>query len=403
MVIGIDARMYRTSTAGIGRYSQNLIKNLLKIDHENQYILFMTEEDKKEFTNSFESDEVKRGFIKTLMTPEDKREFTNSFMTPKIITIDIPHYSIAEQLKLPGIIKKEKPDIMLFLNFNYPILYRGKFITVIHDLTLFFYPETARQTNFIKRLAFNLVMKKALQNSVRVIAVSTHTKNDIIKHFHIDQDKVIVIPEAADDRAFNLPAGKAGYSDSKIAQIKKKYQISFPLILSVGQFRPHKNIPGLLKAFSLLKKDLKNAKLALIGKPDENYRDFWMTLDILGLKKDILMPGFVSDEELASWYKIADVFVFPSFYEGFGLPGLEAMRAGVPVVSSDRTSLPEVYQDAAVYFDPSNQNEIADKIKLVLSDKSLKRKLVLRGKQIAGTYSWQKTAEETLELIKSIK
>jgi len=396
MRIGIDARMYRTSTAGIGRYSQNLIKNLLKIDHENQYILFMTEEDKKEFTNSFESDEVKRGFIKPLMTPEDKREFTNSFMTPKIITIDIPHYSIAEQIKLPGIIKKEKPDIMLFLNFNFPVNYRDKFIVVIHDLTLLFYPETAHQTNPIKRLAFDLVIKKACQNSLRVIAVSNHTKNDIIKHFHIDQDKIIVIPEAADDRTFN-------YSDSKIAQIKKKYQISFPLILSVGQFRPHKNIPGLLKAFSLLKKDLKNAKLALIGKPDENYRDFWSTLDILGLKKDILMPGFVSDEELASWYKIADVFVFPSFYEGFGLPGLEAMKAGVPVVSSNRTSLPEVYQDAAVYFDPGNYTEIADKIKLVLRDKKLRETMIAKGKIVASKYSWKKTAEETLGLIKSIK
>ena len=373
MRIGIDARMYRTSTAGIGRYSQNLIKNLLDVDHDNQYILFMTKEDEKEFKR-------------------ENLECRNC----KIRVVNIKHYSIAEQLKLPGIINQEKLDIMLFLNFNYPILYRGKFISVIHDLTLFFYPETARQTNFIKRLAFSFVIKKACQKSARVIAVSTHTKNDIIKHFHIAKDKVIVIPEAADERTLN-------YSDSIPRRIKEKYKISGPLILYVGQFRPHKNIPGLIKAFAVLKKDIKEAKLAILGKPDPAYQDFWDTLDKLNLKKDILMPGFVQDEELASWYSIADVFVLPSFYEGFGLPGLEAMKAGLPVISSNRTSLPEVYKDAALYFDPSNIDEIADKIKLALEDKKLREELIKKGKIVASSYSWQKTAEQTLDLLKQVE
>jgi len=383
MKIGIDARMYRTSTAGIGRYSQNLIKNLLKIDRKNQYVLFMTPEDKKEF---------------------DKLKIVNCKLPlgMQIVITNIKHYSIAEQLKLPVILNKEKLDIILFLNFNYPILYRGKFISVIHDLTLFFYPETARETNFIKRLAFKLVIKKACQKSARVIAVSNHTKNDIINHFHIEKDKIIVIPEAADERALNLPAGKAGYSDRTSRLIKEKYKISRPLILYVGQFRPHKNIPGLLKAFANLKKDIKEAKLAILGKPDPAYQDFWNTLDKLNLKKDILMPGFVQDEELASWYSMADVFVLPSFYEGFGLPGLEAMKAGVPVISSNRTSLPEVYKDAALYFDPSNISEIADKIKMVLEDKKLREELIEKGKIVASSYSWQKTAEQTLKLIESV-
>jgi len=380
MRIGIDARMYRTSTAGIGRYSQNLIKNLLSVDHDNQYILFMTKEDEKEF----------------------RRENTEC-RNCKILIVNIKHYSIAEQLKLPGIINKEKLDLMLFLNFNYPILYRGKFVPVVHDLTLLFYPETARQTNFIKRAAFKFVIQKACQNSSRVIAVSAHTKKDIINHFHIDKDKVVVIPEAADDRALNLPDGKAGYSDSIQRQIKEKYKILGPLILYVGQFRPHKNIPGLLKAFGLVKQDFKEAKLAILGKPDPAYQDFWATLDILGLKKDILMPGFVTNEELASWYNLADIFVFPSFYEGFGLPGLEAMKAGVPVISSNRTSLPEVYKDAAIYFDPSNISEIADRIKLVLNDKKLRQELIKKGRIVASSYSWQKTAEQTLNLLKQIE
>jgi len=379
MRIGIDARMFRTSTAGIGRYSQNLIKNLLNIDHDNQYILFMTAADAVEIRNAH-----CRG-----------QGMQCEMRNCQIRIVNIPHYSIAEQLELPGIINQEKLDLMLFLNFNYPVFYRGKFISVIHDLTLFFYPETARETNFIKRLAFKFVIKKACENSIHVIAVSSHTKNDIINHFHIAKEKIFVIPEAADERTLN-------FSDSIQRQIKEKYKILGPLILYVGQFRPHKNIPGLLKAFAVLKKDIKEAKLAILGKPDPAYQDFWATLGILGIKKDILMPGFVKDEELASWYAIADVFVAPSFYEGFGLPGLEAMKAGLPVVSSNRTSLPEVYKDAALYFDPSNIGEIADKIKMVLEDKKRRGELIKKGKIVASSYSWQKTAEETIKIYKQV-
>lgn len=362
MRIGIDARLYRSSAAGIGRYSQNLIKNLLELDKENEYVLFMKPDDKQEFDN---------------WIIENSLKIDNC----KLKIVDIPHYSLSEQTKLAKIIEKENCDLVHFLNFNHPVRYKGKFIVTIHDLTLLFYPEVAKRTNFIKQAAFRYVFKKACKNSSQIIAVSKNTKNDIIKTFHIAPEKISVIYEAADDKEIN----KKG-----IRKNKEK------IILYVGQFRRHKNIKGLLEAFAILKKEIP-AKLVLLGKIPEDFR-----IDSKAILRDTIMPGFVSDEDLAKWYKRADVFVFPSLYEGFGLPGLEAMQAGLPVVSSNKSSLPEVYGNAALYFDPLNPKEIADKIKLVLSDSKIREKLVERGRIQAKKYSWKKTAEETLKLYSEV-
>jgi len=396
MKIGIDGRMSRSSTAGIGRYSQNLIKNLLEIDHENQYMFFMTDEDEKEFK-------------------VQKSKFKMTNQNVKIKLTNISHYSLAEQTKLAGIIAREKCDLVHFLNFNHPVRYKGKFIVTIHDLTLLFYPEAARKTNFAKQWAFRYILKKACQNAAKIIAVSENTKNDIIKTFQVAPEKISVIYEAADDPTSPAQGGLRGASKkfnchSELVEespvntgtrtsreiLRLTAQDDKPIILYVGQFRRHKNIEGLLKAFAIVKKDIPS-KLVLLGKVPTNFK-----IDNKALLRDTLMPGFVSDEELATWYKLASVFVFPSFYEGFGLPGLEAMAAGVPVVSSNRSSLPEIYQDAALYFNPLKPQEIADKIKLVLKNDKLRESLIEKGKIIAGKYSWEKTARETLKIYKEI-
>lgn len=376
MKIGIDARMYRSGVAGIGRYSQNLIKNLLAIDQENQYVLFMTKED---------IEEIQRQKAKGKMKMQNV----------KIIKTDIAHYSIAEQTKLPRIIEREKCDLVHFLNFNYPVGYKGKFISVIHDLTLHFFPEVARQTNFIKRTAFEYVMKKACQNAEKIIAVSQSTKADIIKVFKTPSEKIEVIYEAADDKIIK------GVETNLINLLKKKYKIDSPVILYVGQFRPHKNLPSLVEAFNEIRKSTA-CRLVMLGKTDPKYQSLQKAVSKSQFKNEIVMPGFVSDEELAAWYKLASCFVFPSLYEGFGLPGLEAMRSGTPVVSSNVSSLPEIYRDAAIYFDPFKIEEISAKIKSVLVDKDLRARLTKRGKEIAHLYTWKKTATQTLEVYKEI-
>ena len=153
-----------------------------------------------------------------------------------------------------------------------------------------------------------------------------------------------------------------------------------------------------MQAYEILKKK-QNAQLVLVGKIDEDLKKI---IDNKEEIRDTLMPGFVSDQVLAAWYKTADVFVFPSLYEGFGLPGLESMTAGLAVVASNTSSLPEIYSEAALYFDPSNPVDIADKIKVVLSDKKIRQNLIERGKIIAAKYSWKKTASETLKIYNSL-
>jgi len=366
--------MYRSSVAGIGRYSQNLIKNLLEIDSENQYILFMT---------SADAEEYQKGLLKASL------KYQNDNVKIKIV--DIPHFTLAEQTKLPKILEREKLDLMHFLNFNYPVSYKGKFITTIHDLTLLFYPETAKKTNFIKKNAFRFVMKKACQNSAKIIAVSESTKKDIIKTFKINSEKIKVIYEASDDKTF------AQTTKEDLERLKEKYNLKTPVILTVGQFRPHKNLPALVEAFSKLRKEIPS-KLVILGKPDSKHTRLYEAIDKDKVKNDILLPGFVDNKELALWYKIASVFVFPSLYEGFGLPGLEAMMVGTPVVASNQSSLPEIYQDAALYFDPFNLEDISAKIKEVMTDKNLRDKLIQNGLRVSRQYSWKKTAEETLKL-----
>lgn len=373
MRIGVDARMYRSEIAGIGRYSQNLIKNLLKLDQDNQYVFFMTQKDADEFK----------------ATSESKNP------NVEIVIAEIKHYSIAEQTKLSGIIKKEKPDLMLFLHFNHPVNYKGKFISVIHDLTLIKFPDTAKRTNALKRMAFSYVMKKACKNATKIIAISENTKRDIEEIFHIDSGKIEVIYEAGDDKTI------LECTQENVSRIEKKYDITSPVILYVGQFRPHKNIPSLVDAFALVRKEMP-CKLVLVGKIDSSHQRVFDSIDRSGYKNDIIMPGFVTDEELACWYKIASVFVFPSLYEGFGLPGLEAMQAGTPVVAANNSVLPEVYKDGAIYFDPFQTEEISAKIKAVLSSETLKCDLIRKGKIVAQGFTWQKTAEKTLKVIKQI-
>jgi len=372
MKIGIDARLYRSSTAGIGRYSQNLIKNLLENDPENEYVLLMTAQDEEEFQSS-------------------NFQFPNA----KVIITDIEHYSLAEQTKLPKILKEQKCDLWHFLNFNVPVNFKENYVVTIHDLTLFFY-DGRQKKSLIHKLGYKYIFKKACQNSKKIIAVSQSTKNDIVTEFKTSEEKISVVYEAADDLEF------AGVSKIFLEEMKLNYKIGdVPTILYVGQWRPHKNLTGLIDAFNELRKSVP-AKLVIVGKIDPAFPEVSEAIDISPYKYDIIRTGFVSEEELAGFYKLANVFVFPSFYEGFGLPGLEAMAAGLPVAASDRTSLPEIYGAGAIYFNPSDPIDMMEKIKQIICDLEVSSRLKIEGAKVFKKFSWVKTAQETLEVYKQI-
>ncbi len=372
MKIGIDARFYGPQGKGLGRYTQKLISYLQKIDKQNEYFIFLRR--------------------------ENWHEYEPSCKNFKKILADYRWYTLKEQILWPLKLHSLQLDLMHFTHFNVPIFYFGKFIVTIHDLILTKYP-TQRATTlgpflyFIKHFSYELVIKMAIKRAGQIIAVSEYTKQDIIKHFRAPAEKIKVTYEAVDP-----PAETQVGSIEKLATLG----ISGVYLLYVGNAYPHKNIEGLLKAFSWLVARNSDLKLVLVGKDDYFFTRLKNLVKSMNLQDKVVFPGYVDDNLLAALYQRATVFVFPSFYEGFGLPPLEAMSYGLPVVSSNSSCLPEVLGDAALYFNPYDIKDMAGKISSLLADKEKAKELVQKGYHRLQDFSWQKMAQATLELYCSL-
>jgi len=354
--IVIDARQYTTST---GRYTFRLVEHLEKIDAENDYIV--------------------------LLQPEDMHayEFTNR----RFAKLPCPHkeFTFAEQLALNKQIRDLKPDLVHFTMTQQPVLYRGKTVSTMHDLTTvrFRNPSKNAVVFKIKQWVYRWVNRRVARKSQAVITPSQYVKDDIVNFAHIDPARVTVTYEAAD------PINEAA---QPIETLKNKQ-----FIMYLGRPTPHKNLERLIDAFVTLRASHPDLYLVLAGKKDANYDRIEQLVTAKGIK-NVYFTGFISDGQLRWLYEHCAAYIFPSLSEGFGLPGLEAMAQGAPVVSSNATCLPEVYDDAAHYFDPLDVQNIADVINEVLTNKDLRQELVTKGKKQAEKYSWQRTAEQTLAI-----
>jgi glycosyltransferase involved in cell wall biosynthesis len=366
--IGVDARMYGNEQTGIGNYIKYLIKYLAKFDQENEYRIFLLE-------------------------PEYSR-----FVLPgknfKKIKVTAHWYSWPEQIILPFQFKKEKLDLMHFPHFNTPIFYFGKRVMTIHDLTPKFFPGH-KMNSIFRRIGFWLVFCFGIKKAKKVIVPSQATKNDIIKYFKTKPEKIEVIYEGTNFTLQVLQASNA----CELAGIGCLQ----PYILYIGVWRNHKNLVGLIKAFDILLKKYKvDCKLVLGGKENPYYPEIRKTWQNLGLERKVIRPGFISEKDMPFFYKSAKVVVIPSFYEGFGLVGLEAMSLGAPVASSDIPALREILGSAAVFFNPYNPSDMAEKIFQVLKNEKLKQDLIVKGFEQIKKYSWQKMAKRTLEIYREI-
>jgi glycosyltransferase involved in cell wall biosynthesis len=357
MRIGIDARMIEHS--GIGSYIKTLVSYIGKFD-KNDYVLF--------------GDPGK----------------LEQFNIP-VIKADFPVYSITEQIKLPGLLKKSGIDLFHETHYNVPYFYNGKLITTIHDLIHLIMPE------FLPSKAAYLYAKfmiaYACKKSEKIITISQHTKNDLVKYFNVEPSKIEVIYIGVNP-VFKPSKEISGEMTKKIG----KY------ILYVGAVRPHKNVHTLIEAFIALRnKHNIEHKLVLIGKGKPEYiAKIGSIIALNKLENIVLRPEVKSQEELAKYYCGADIFVFPSLYEGFGLPPLEAMACGCPVISSNTSSLPEVIGDAGIMVGPKNVNAFADSIYNVISDPELKRSMSLNGIARSKSFSYEKTVKETAEIYNQI-
>lgn len=371
MRIGIDCRIFGTGFTGIGRYTYELAKHFIDINEKlecpHELVFFLNQKEYKEFETGEHS---------------------------KKVLVKAKHYSLAEQFKLPGQLRKEKCDVIHFPHFNVPLFYRKPFTVTIHDLTLSLFAGR-KMRRWHHKLAYNLTIKSATRRAKKIIAVSRHTKKDIVKHLYIPDEKIQVVYNGVD------PKFKLMRDLDKLTPTLKKYKIEKPFLLYTGVWRSHKNLPRLIEAFGILKREKRlDLQLVITGNPDPLHPEVKETVKNLRLKEDVIFPGAVSEEELIYLYNAASIFVFPSLYEGFGLPVLEAMSCGTPVAASDTSSIPEVCgKDNAVFFNPKNTQEIAESITMLYKNVDLQVRLIERGLRRASEFSWRKAAEESFKII----
>lgn len=371
----IDARMYGLENAGIGRYIMNLVNGLVNVDKENQYFLLL-----------------RKKYFSSLELPKNWEK----------ILADISHYSFSEQIKISRIIKKEHPDLVHFPHFNVPIFYSSKYIVTIHDLIKHFSrgaSTTTRQPLFywLKYLGYKLVFRKAVKGAIKILVPSNFVKEELVKAYDLSENKVVVTYEGVGENfqqsTINLSRGKTGNQQS--TKILSKYNIQKPFVIYTGSLYPHKNVERLVEAVGCL-----SLNLVIVCARNVFYERFKSKIEETKAGKFVNLVGFVPDEELAILYSQAGAFVFPTLSEGFGLPGLEAIAAGCPVVCSDIPVLREIYGEATVYFDPLDISDMAKKIREVVNDKEIRDMLIKKGLEQVKKYSWQTMANQTLRVYK---
>jgi glycosyltransferase involved in cell wall biosynthesis len=370
MRIGIDARMYPYT--GIGRYIQHLLYWLQELDTKNDYVIFLYPEEARRLT------------------------FKKNF---SVVTVTNRIYSLSEQLHLAKTFQEENLDLLHVPHFNAPLLYRGNLIITIHDITQTLFANTETFLSKIKKLGYIAVMKGVTRKAKKILSVSENTKNDLVEKFKVDPKKIEVVYLGTEE---GLGAGKI--RESSWESLATKFALTSNYLLYVGVWSVHKNLQKLIEAFVEVKRQSNvPIQLVIAGKEDPRYapalRD---AIKKNSLANDVILTGFVSDEELIGLYKHTSLFVFPSLYEGFGLPPLEAMALGVPVASSSSSSLPEVLGPAAAYFDPLDTANMAQVILSVLQSPEKQSLLIELGKKQVSTYSWKNMVEKTLSSYETI-
>lgn len=301
----------------------------------------------------------------------------------RVVEANFKEFTLQEQLGFNKQLKGLKPDLVHFGKDHQPVLYGGKAVTTMHDLTTarFINPDKNPLVYRYKQLVYKMVVKRVAHKSKFVITPTEYVKQDIVSYTNINPNKVTVTYEAA-DAITDAP--------QPVASVAGKQYIMY-----IGRPTPHKNLERLIQAFAALKGQHPDLYLVLAGKMDANYQAIQQKMHGEQIT-NIIFTDFISDAQLRWLYQNCKAYVFPSLSEGFGLPGVEAMLHGAPVISSNATCLPEVYGDAAHYFDPLNIQAMSDAINEVLTDQELRSKLIAAGHIQAAQYSWRRMAEQTL-------
>jgi glycosyltransferase involved in cell wall biosynthesis len=378
--IGIDARLYGPSGRGLGRYIKEVVDRLIKLDKINDYILFLSPQS-------------------IVDCHLDQANVQKVIMTQR-------WYTLAEQVAWPRLIRRYRLDLLHVPHFNAPLICPCRLVITIHDLILTKFPSQRASTlaplsYWLKNRAYLIVIGLAAKRAKFILTVSEHTKSDIVKKLAVPASKVRVIYNGVTVLTDNLLA----QNESADRQVLLRYNIKWPYLLYVGNAYPHKNLEWLIELFKVWSLEHADYQLVLVGQPDYFYQRLARLVNSLWaerLESLVIFPGFVPDNELAALYRRAALYIFPSRYEGFGLPPLEAISYGCPVVSSDSSCLPEILGSAAVYFRDNQMDSAIKAIDKVLTSPKQQQILIEAGLQQIKKYSWDICAQQTLAIYRQI-
>ena len=370
MRIAIDAHSVGTKLGGNESYAVNLIESLAQIDEVNDYTLYVT-------------------------TAEARDRFHQRWPNFKVRNT-LPHTPLIRiPLTLSAELRKHPVDV-LHVQFTAPPFCPCPVVVSIHDLSFEHLPQTFHRRS---RTQLRLTVRHSARRAARILTLSEHTRRDVIDTYGIEPSRITAIPLAAPHHFYPVE------DDRELQRVRHNYGIDGPYILSVGSIQPRKNLARLINAYALLRGKYTQTelpKLVLVGKCAWLYDETLSALEQTGVKDSVIVTGYVPDTDLPALYSGALCFVYPSYFEGFGLPPLEAMKCGAPVIVGNKTSLPEVVGDAALKVDPFDVTSIAAAIERLINDSVLRRELSVKGRMRAEMFDWRETARQTLEIYQQV-
>jgi glycosyltransferase involved in cell wall biosynthesis len=373
MIIGIDGNEANVNhRVGIGEYASELLLQFAKYQISNiKYQIYLKDRPREDL-------------------PKERDGWRYRVIGPS---------KLWTQIGLPFDLyfHKPRPDVFFSTTHYAPRFSPAPTVISIMDLSYIHYPEMFRPIDLYQLRNWG---SYSIKNAKKILTISEASRDDIIKEYGVSEDKIIVTyPGVKKFSIFNFQFSmKSQYSNFK--KIKEKYGIEGEYILFVGTLQPRKNIIRLIQAFAEVKSN--DLELVIVGKRGWMYEEILRAPEKYKIEDKVKFLDYVSDEDLPLFYQNALCFVLPSLYEGFGLPVLEAMQYGCPVITSNVSSLPEAGGDAAIYIDPKDANDITEKIRMVIGDKNLRKEMIEKGYKQAARFSWEKSAKETLSVLTEV-
>lgn len=368
MKIGFEASALQGRKSGVGYYAENLLAGMMSVAPQHDYVLFSN-----------------RDIGDTRLPVPGERLYDRGLIQARAAWM---------QTTLPGSIRRAAPDVCHFPNYLAPLSSPCPYVVTIHDMTLYITP---RFHSFKKLVLDRTLLPHVARRAAGIVTVSNSAREDIVRHLRVPRDKVRVVMNAVS------PTFRPVTDPARLSAVLHRYGIDVPYILFVGTIEPRKNIARLVQAFARLKRAGFPHKLVLVGQPGWHFQPIYAEIEQQGVTRDVILTGYVPLEDLPVLYSGAECMAFPSLYEGFGLPVLEAMACGTPVVTSASSSLAEVAGDAALLVDPRSVEHITDALARVHDDPQLAGDLSTRGLARAARFTWENAARATLDLYEAVR